>query len=112
MNLRTTSSTNTVNSPTVCLLMACTLKNFTETAISNAVEDAIGTALKWGSPVNRENRQEGGVAWSTYKAICRRNGTYVNAQGPHVSGLTPKSCLCSGGSYSADMHNQEWNIAL
>ena len=112
MSLRTISSTNTVNLPNACHSIACTLKSLTETAVSNAVEDAIGTALKWGSPVNRENREEGGVVWSTYKAICRRNGTYVNAQGPHVSGLTPKLCLRSAGSYSADMHNQEWNIAL
>ena len=88
------------------------LKTSTETAISNAVEDAIDTALKWGLPVNRGNRAEGGVAWSTYKAICRRNGTYVNAQGPHVSALTPKQRLCKAGSYSADMWYQEWNIAL
>ena len=66
-------------------------ETFTETAISNAVEDAISTALKWGSPVNRDNRAEGGVVWSTYKAICRRNGTYANAQGPHVS-RSPQNC--------------------
>ena len=97
--------------PKCRLVAACMLRNFTETAISNAVEDAISTALKWGSPVNRDNRAEGGVAWSTYKAICRRNGTYVNAQGPHVSRVPPRLCLCRAES-SADMHNQEWNIAL
>lgn len=79
--------------PKCCLFVACMLRAFTETAISNAVQDAISTALKWGSPVNRENRAEGGVAWSTYKAICRRNGTYSNAQGPHVS-RSPQNCAC------------------
>ena len=65
-------------------------EKFTETAISNAVADAISTAFKWGSPVNRDNRAEGGVHWSTYKAICRRNGTYANKQGPHVSKSLPQ----------------------
>ena len=89
--------TNTVKSLNAGLHIVCTLKFFTETAISNAVEDAVGTALKWGAPVNRENRLEGGVAWSTYKAICRRNGTFVNAQGPHVSGQSPKlACAMPG----------------
>lgn len=78
--------------PKCWLVVACMLRNCTETAISNAVEDAISTALKWGSPVNRDNRAEGGVHWSTYKAICRRNGTYSNSQGPHVSILPPKFC--------------------
>ena len=86
-------------------------ETFTETAISNAVEDAISTALKWGSPVNRDNRAEGGVVWSTYKAICRRNGTYANAQGPHVSRSPPKLCLRRAES-SADTYHQEWNKAL
>ncbi|KAF6221297.1 hypothetical protein HO133_002152 [Letharia lupina] len=54
-----------------------------ETAISNAANDSIATALKWGAPVNREDRAAGGLHWSTYKAICRRNGIYTNGQGPH-----------------------------
>ncbi|KAL6715665.1 hypothetical protein ACLMJK_006626 [Lecanora helva] len=54
-----------------------------ETAISNATNDAIDIAFKWGMPVNREDRAAGGVHWSTYKAICRRNGVYSNGQGPH-----------------------------
>ncbi|KAK4694636.1 hypothetical protein P7C71_g2978, partial [Lecanoromycetidae sp. Uapishka_2] len=54
-----------------------------ETAISNASNAAIETALQWGAPVNRENRAAGGLHWSTYKAICRRNGIYTNSQGPH-----------------------------
>ena len=39
--------------------------------------------MKWGSKVNRENRAEGGLFWATYKAICRRDGVYTNAQGLH-----------------------------
>ncbi|CAF9943183.1 MAG: hypothetical protein ALECFALPRED_010769, partial [Alectoria fallacina] len=54
-----------------------------ETAVSNATNDSIATALKWGQPVNREDRAAGGLHWSTYKAICRRNGIYTNGQGPH-----------------------------
>ena len=34
-------------------------------------------------PVNRGDRASGGLCWSTYKAICRRNGVYTNGQGPH-----------------------------
>ena len=66
-----------------------------ETAISNATNDSIETALKWGAPVNRENRAAGGLHWSTYKAICRRNGIYTNGQGPHVS-----HCLSFSGRYT------------
>lgn len=59
------------------------LTNSIETAISNATKDAVETAFKWGAPVNREDRPKGGLHWSTYKAICRRNGIYTNGQGPH-----------------------------
>ena len=59
--------------------------NVIETAISNAINDSVTTCYKWGAPVNREDRAAGGHHWSTYKAICRRNGIYKNAQGPHVS---------------------------
>jgi hypothetical protein len=51
--------------------------------IQAAVDEANATAAKWGSPVNRENRNAGGYFWSTYKAICRRDGVYSNAQGLH-----------------------------
>ena len=54
-----------------------------ETAISNASGDSIETALKWGSPVNREDRAAGGLHWSSYKAVCRRNGVFTNSQGLH-----------------------------
>ncbi|KAL8759598.1 MAG: hypothetical protein Q9199_000642 [Rusavskia elegans] len=54
-----------------------------ETAIQAAIFDAIHTTDHWGAPVNRENRAAGGLYWATYKAICRRNGCYTNAQGTH-----------------------------
>ncbi|KAL8889342.1 MAG: hypothetical protein Q9215_003371 [Flavoplaca cf. flavocitrina] len=54
-----------------------------DTAIQAAKFNAINTTNHWGSPVNRENRAAGGLYWATYKAICRRNGCYTNAQGPH-----------------------------
>lgn len=53
-------------------------------AIANAAQMASTTAQHWGSKVNREDRAAGGYCWSTYKAICRRNGEFSNAQGPHV----------------------------
>ncbi|KAL8652063.1 MAG: hypothetical protein Q9226_004426 [Calogaya cf. arnoldii] len=54
-----------------------------ETAIQAAMFDAIKTTNHWGSPVDRQDRAAGGLYWSTYKAICRRNGCYSNAQGTH-----------------------------
>ena len=54
-----------------------------DTAIANAREEASKTAARWGAPINREDRPSGGYYFMTYKAICRRNGTYTNAQGPH-----------------------------
>ncbi|MCJ1400989.1 hypothetical protein MMC11_004200 [Xylographa trunciseda] len=54
-----------------------------ETAVANAVVKATQTSSDWGRPVNREDRAAGGYYWSSYKAVCRRNGIYSNAQGPH-----------------------------
>ncbi|MCJ1231836.1 hypothetical protein MMC12_008515, partial [Toensbergia leucococca] len=54
-----------------------------ETAVGNATKEAINIILRWGSKVNHEDRPAGGYFWSTYKATCRRNGVYSNAQGPH-----------------------------
>ena len=54
-----------------------------DTAIANAINDSTETCSRWGWPVNREDRPAGGYHYSTYKAICRRNGVYTNAQGPH-----------------------------
>ncbi|KAI9789949.1 MAG: hypothetical protein M1835_001330 [Candelina submexicana] len=51
--------------------------------ISSAEDDAPETVASWGAKVNRDNRHVGGYYWSTYKAICRRNGVYSNGQGPH-----------------------------
>jgi hypothetical protein len=50
--------------------------------ITAAINEANDTASKWGAPVNRENRAQGGLFWATYKAVCRRDETYSNAQGP------------------------------
>lgn len=80
----TTSTTNTVSRSIANCELSSDRKTV-ETAVSNAINDSITTALKWGAPVNREDRAAGGLHWSSYKAICRRNGVYSNAQGPHVS---------------------------
>lgn len=37
-----------------------------ETAVSNAAQDAIDIALKWGAAVNREDRAAGGLHWCKY----------------------------------------------
>jgi hypothetical protein len=47
-------------------------------AIDNAQSNATPTAQKWGAP-----KPEGGYYWSTYKAICRRNGVFTNGSGGH-----------------------------
>lgn len=52
-------------------------------ATPTASEAAVDTVSRWGAPVNRFNRAEGGFFWSTYKALCRRDGVYANAQGSH-----------------------------
>lgn len=54
-----------------------------EAAISSASRDSVQTTAKWGSRVNRENRAAGGLFWATYKAICRRDGSFTNGQGLH-----------------------------
>ncbi|MCJ1248606.1 hypothetical protein MMC30_005824 [Trapelia coarctata] len=54
-----------------------------DTAISHAISEATKTCHDWGRPVNRENREAGGLHWASYKAVCRRYGVYSNAQGPH-----------------------------
>ena len=35
--------------------------------IQLAVNEATNTAIKWGAPVNREDRKLGGFYWATYK---------------------------------------------
>ncbi|KAI1819833.1 hypothetical protein F4861DRAFT_534136 [Xylaria intraflava] len=44
--------------------------------IPAAIEAAPTTAYSWGAP-----RNEGGLAWSTYKAVVRRKGVYQAASG-------------------------------
>ena len=52
-------------------------------AIASAKSQAINTARQWGSPVNRNDRPQGGLYWATYKAVVRRDGCFTNAQGLH-----------------------------
>ncbi|KAI9753132.1 MAG: Protein kinase C signaling pathway involved MAPKK protein [Chaenotheca gracillima] len=52
-----------------------------DSAISNAERNALPTAMTWGAPINRENRSAGGIHWSTYRAICRRDGLYAGSTG-------------------------------
>ena len=59
------------------------LTEHAESGISSAAEEAIETIQRWGMKVDRTDREAGGYAWATYKAICRRQGVYSNAQGPH-----------------------------
>ncbi|KAI9785143.1 MAG: hypothetical protein M1839_000781 [Geoglossum umbratile] len=54
-----------------------------EPAVSNATQSASVTCNRWGAPINRENRAEGGYHFQTYKAICRRGGVYSNHYGTH-----------------------------
>ncbi|KAL3424847.1 tat pathway signal sequence, partial [Phlyctema vagabunda] len=54
-----------------------------ENMIQMAIDEAPKTSAKWGAPVNKVDRSQGGYYWSTYKAICRRDGVYSNAQGLH-----------------------------
>lgn len=54
-----------------------------DTAVENAVAEANTISQHWGAPVNRDNRALGGLCWSSYKAVCRRDGVYTNASGPH-----------------------------
>jgi hypothetical protein len=52
-------------------------------AIGSAKTQANDIARKWGAPVNRDNRLQGGLYWATYKAVVRRDGCYTNANGCH-----------------------------
>lgn len=52
-------------------------------ATSAAQAQANDTVFKWGAPVDRDNRAAGGFVWSTYKAICRRDGVFTNSTGTH-----------------------------
>lgn len=52
-------------------------------AIASAKSQAIDTARRWGAPVNRSDRSEGGLHWATCKAVVRREGCFTNSQGLH-----------------------------
>lgn len=39
--------------------------------VDDAADQAVPTAETWARPGG-----EGGMYWSTYKAVCRRNGVY------------------------------------
>ena len=47
-----------------------------EVAAKSAATGAIQTVQHWGQKVDRENRAAGGLYWSTYKAVCRRDGVF------------------------------------
>jgi len=53
------------------------------TAIQQATSEAANTVGRWGQKVNRDDRAAGGYFWATYKALCRRDGVFSNAQGLH-----------------------------
>jgi hypothetical protein len=46
--------------------------------IDDAVKMAPDTAQKWGA-----HRDAGGLYWTTYKAICRRHGSYHSSSAGH-----------------------------
>ncbi|KAL8835488.1 MAG: hypothetical protein Q9170_003290 [Blastenia crenularia] len=54
-----------------------------QAAVQAATHGSIDTTTQWGAPVCRENRAAGGLYWATYKAVCRRDGSFTNAQGLH-----------------------------
>ncbi|KAI4206429.1 MAG: hypothetical protein LQ348_000989 [Seirophora lacunosa] len=43
-------------------------------AVQAAIADADEIVSHWAKPVNKEDRARGGYHWSTYQAICRRDG--------------------------------------
>jgi hypothetical protein len=47
-----------------------------EVAAKSAATEAIQTVQHWGQKIDRENRAAGGLYWSTYKAVCRRDGVF------------------------------------
>jgi hypothetical protein len=48
-----------------------------------ANDESMKTCMHWGAKVNRDNRAAGGYFYASYKALCRRNGLFTNAQGLH-----------------------------
>ncbi|KAI9669298.1 MAG: hypothetical protein M1831_000333 [Alyxoria varia] len=49
-------------------------------AIDSGKQAAEETVSSWGSRVDRDNPDAGGLHWSTYKAVCRRYGVYSNGK--------------------------------
>ncbi|KAJ9637247.1 hypothetical protein H2199_007533 [Coniosporium tulheliwenetii] len=47
-------------------------------ACEKAEQEALPTSQRWGA-----HRNEGGLFWATYKAVCRRNGVFTGAGGLH-----------------------------
>ena len=45
-------------------------------AVESAASQATSTTLHWAMPINKHDRGESGFHWSTYKALCRREGVY------------------------------------
>ena len=81
------SSTTMYSTPVVSSLSGSSVTSSDPLTIENALTpaavEANKTVLRWGAPVDRSDRTAGGYYWSTYKAICRRNGLYSNSQGHH-----------------------------
>ncbi|KAK5950264.1 hypothetical protein OHC33_008733 [Knufia fluminis] len=52
-------------------------------AIEASKAQANDTVAKLARPYNRDAREESGLHYSTYKAVCRRDGVYTNFAGLH-----------------------------
>ena len=52
-------------------------------AAIDAKNQANASAESWSRPINRANRANGGLYCATYKAVCRRNGSFSNRDGLH-----------------------------
>lgn len=67
------------------ILLRRLLTSVEETAVIKAVDEALDTVNKWGTPAIKRNPSAGGTYFSTYKAICRFHGVYTNKHGNYVS---------------------------
>lgn len=48
-----------------------------DVAVSRAVREATITSEHWARPINKEEREKGGYWWSTYRALCVRDGVHT-----------------------------------
>ena len=48
--------------------------------IQGAIDAAPQTVQKWGAPVDKFDSSASGLHWSTYKAVCRREGRYSSGR--------------------------------